>query len=64
LLHLASSLVRADLENGTFGAGTFLIDPAAWKLTDLTEEQCIDTRQKAAEQFGEVADSISTLDFS
>jgi hypothetical protein len=42
----------------------FLIDPAAWKLTDLTEEQCIDTRQKAAEQFGEVADSISTLDFS
>jgi HD-like signal output (HDOD) protein len=61
LLHLASSLVRADLEGGSFGEGTFLVDPTAWQLTDLTEEQCIDTRQKAAEQFGEVADSMSSI---
>jgi HD-like signal output (HDOD) protein len=64
LLHLASSLVRADLEGGSFGAGAFQVDPAAWQLTGLTEEHCTDTRQKAAEQFGEVAESISTLDFN
>jgi HD-like signal output (HDOD) protein len=63
LLHLASSLVRADLEDGTFGAGRFLVDPAAWKLTSLTEEHCLHIRERAAEQFGEVAESISTLDF-
>ena len=64
LLHFASSLVRADLEGGSFGEGAFLVDPAAWQLTGLTEELCIDTRQKAAEQFGAVAESISTLDFN
>ena len=64
LLHLASRLVQADLEAGTFGAGAFLIDPAAWQLTGLTEAQCLHARQAAAEQFGAVADSISTLDFN
>jgi HD-like signal output (HDOD) protein len=63
LLHLASLLVQADLEDGAFGAGAFLVDPAAWQLTDLTEEQCLNARQTAAEQFNEVAESISTLDF-
>ncbi len=63
LLHLSSSLVRADLEGGSFGAGEFIVDPAAWQLTGLTEAHCLNTHQKAAEQFGAVADSISTLDF-
>ena len=64
LLHLATQLVQADLEGGTFGAGAFLIDPAAWQLTGLTEEQCLHARQTAAEEFGAVADSISALDFN
>ena len=63
LLHLASSLVRADLEDGSFGVGEYLVDPAAWQLTGLTGEHCLDTRQRAAEQFGAVAESISALDF-
>jgi HD-like signal output (HDOD) protein len=64
LLHLASLLVQADLEDADFGAGAFLVDPAAWQLTSLTEEQCLQARQTAAEQFGEVAESISSLDFN
>ena len=64
LLHLASLLVRTDLEAGVFGAGAFAVDPAAWPLTALTEEQCLQARQTAAEQFSAVADSITTLDFN
>ena len=64
LLHLAYQLVQADLEAGTFGAGASLVDPAAWQLTSLTEEHCLNARQTAAEEFGEVAESISTLDFN
>jgi HD-like signal output (HDOD) protein len=64
LLHLASLLVQADLEDADFGAGAFLVDPAAWQLTGLTEEQCLQVQHTAAEQFGEVADSISSLDFN
>jgi HD-like signal output (HDOD) protein len=64
LLHLASLLVQADLEDADFGAGAFWVDPAAWQLTGLTEEQCLQARQTAAEQFGEVAESITTLDFN
>ena len=64
LLHLASLLVQADLEAGDFGAGAFLVNPAAWQLTGLTEERCLQARQTAAEQFGTVADSITTLDFN
>ena len=59
LLHLASLLVRADLEDAAFGTGAFLVDPAAWQLTGLTEEHCLQARQTAAQQFGEVAESIS-----
>lgn len=58
LLHLASLLVQADLEAGVFGEGAFVVNPAAWKLAGLTEEQCLDARQAASEQFGEVAESI------
>jgi hypothetical protein len=57
-------LVQADLEAGAFGAGAFLVDPAAWQLTDLTEERCLHARQTAAERFGEVAESITSLDFN
>ena len=64
MLHLASRLVQADLEAGAFGAGAFLVDPAAWQLTGLTEEHCLHARQTAAEQFGAVAERISTLDFN
>jgi hypothetical protein len=64
LLHLASLMVQADLEAGEFGAGAFLVDPVAWQLTGLTEEHCLNAKQTAAEQFGEVAESITTLDFS
>ena len=64
LLHLASLLVQADLEAGAFGAGAFLVDPAAWQLTGLTEERCLNARQTAAEQFNEIAESITTLDFN
>jgi len=59
VLHLASLLVQSDLEDADFGAGPFLVDPAAWQLTGLTEKQCLDARQTAAEQFAEVAESIS-----
>jgi HD-like signal output (HDOD) protein len=58
LLHLASLLVQADLEAGTFGVGAFPVDPAAWQLTGLTEEQCLHIQQAAAEQFKSVADNI------
>ena len=64
LLHLASLLVQTDLEAADFGAGAFLVDPAAWQLTGLTEEHCLNARQTAAQQFNEVAESISTLDFN
>jgi hypothetical protein len=63
LLHLASLLVQADLEAGAFGAGAFLVNPAAWQLTGLTEGHCLQALQTAAEQFSTVADSITTLDF-
>ena len=58
LLHLASLLVQADLEDATFGEGAYLVDPAVWQLTGLTEEQCLHIRQTVAEQFNAVAQSI------
>ena len=61
LLHLAALLAQADLEDAAFGTGAFLADPAAWQLTGLTEEQCLQAKQAAAEQFGEVAESIAIL---
>ena len=61
LLHLASLLVQADLEDGDFAAGAFLVDPAAWQLTSLTAAHCLQARQTAVEQFAEVAESLSTL---
>jgi HD-like signal output (HDOD) protein len=63
-LHIASLLAQSDLEGGSFGAGTFIVDPAAWQLTGLTEENCSKAQHTAAEQFKEVADSITALDFS
>jgi HD-like signal output (HDOD) protein len=58
LLHLASMLVQAEFESGAFGAGAFLVDPAAWQLTGLKEEHCLHARQTAAEQFGAVTQEI------
>ena len=59
LLHLGARLVMSDLEAGVFGQGAFTVDPSVWKTTDLTEEQCLNARQSAAEAFGEVADDFS-----
>ena len=64
LLHLATLLVQADLAGGAFGAGAFVVDPAAWQLTGLTNEDCLQARQTAADQFGEVAESVSNFDFN
>ena len=64
MLHIASLLVQSDLEDGDFDAGTFIVDPAAWQLTGLTEKNCLKAQQTAAEEFKEVADSITALDFS
>ena len=58
LLHLASLLVQADLEGGDFGAEAFAVDPAAYQLTGLTEEDCLQIRQSAVEPFGADAESI------
>jgi HD-like signal output (HDOD) protein len=58
VLHIANRLVQADLEEGIFGEGAFLVDPEAWQMTGLSEEQCQHAKQTAAEQFSAVADSI------
>ncbi len=58
LLHLSSLLVRSDLEDGVLGEGSFAVDPTVWETTNLTEEQCLDLRQTAADQFSEVANSL------
>ena len=58
LLHLSSMLVRSDLEEGVFGEGAFIVDPTAWPTTSLTEEQCLNFRQTAAEQFEEASNSL------
>ena len=39
--------------------GAFTIDPTVWPTTGLTEEQCLNSRQTAADAFGEVANSLS-----
>ncbi|MCP4117588.1 MAG: HDOD domain-containing protein [Desulfobacteraceae bacterium] len=58
LLHLGSLLVISDLEKRIFGEGSFSVDPTVWPTTRLTEEQCLNFRQTAADQFGEVANSL------
>lgn len=58
LLHLSSLLVISDLENHIFGKGSFSVDPTVWPATRLTEEQCLNFRQTAADQFGEVTNSL------
>ena len=63
MLHIASLLAQSDLEDGEFGVGTFIVDPAAWQLTALSKEKCLEARQTAADQFNEVAKNITALDF-
>lgn len=58
LLHLSSLLVMADLEAGVFGEGAFTADPAAWQATTLTLEKCLECRNIASDEFGDVANSI------
>ena len=58
LIHIANRLVQADLEDGVFGEGAFVVDPEAWQMTGLTEANCLQAQQTAAENFDEVAKSI------
>jgi HD-like signal output (HDOD) protein len=58
LMHISVLLVRSDLENGLFGEGEFAVDPVAWEATRLTADQCLGLRKAAADQVGEVADSL------
>ena len=63
MLHLAYVLVQADLAGGAFGAGEFAVDPAAWQLTGLRADHCLQTRQTAAEQFSAVAESVTNFNY-
>lgn len=58
LLHLSSLLVISDLEKGIFGEGSFTVDPTVWPTTSLTEKQCLNLRQIAANELGEIASSL------
>ncbi len=58
LLHLSNLLVISDMEKSLFGKGSFTVDPTVWPTTRLTEEQCLNFRQTAADQFGEITNSI------
>jgi hypothetical protein len=58
VLHIAASILGADLGAGRFGEGRFGIDPSVWDLLDITENQCLEAGQAASAQFGETAESI------
>ena len=58
LIHLSSLLTQSDLEDGQFGVGSFVADDTVWATTGLTEEQCLEVQQTAADQFEEVANSL------
>lgn len=58
LLHLAYLLVHSELEDGSFGAGAYAIDPAALQLTGLTAERCLAVRETAAGECTGMAESI------
>ena len=55
LLHISSLMVQADMDGGAFGPA---VDFAAWELTALKMDQCLQVQQTAAEQFGSVTESI------
>lgn len=58
LLHLSYLLVLSDLQNGVFGEGSFKVNPAALQTTHLTEEQCLESRQTASDQFNQVESTL------
>jgi HD-like signal output (HDOD) protein len=58
VLHLSYLLVLSDLEEGVFGEGAYIVDPSVWSNTGLTEEDCLEYRQTAAEQFHKVKNSL------
>ncbi len=58
LLHLASLLIEADLNNSDFAQGLYSVDAAVWELSGLTESQCLQARSTAADQYADVAEKI------
>lgn len=58
LLHLSSLLIQSSLENGQFGIEPFVADDTVWTTTGLTNEQCLEIQQTAADQFAEVENSL------
>jgi hypothetical protein len=58
LLHIAVCIVQADLDAGVFGEGRFSIDPAVWKVLNLSESLCLEVGQAASAQFGTMAETI------
>ena len=58
LLHIASLLIQADLEEGEFGKEAYAANQNAWTATDLTLEACLNARNIAVEQYKIVTESI------
>lgn len=58
LLHLSSNLVQADLEQGEFDTGSFMVIKSAWELAGVTKEQCHEAQQIALATYEEVCRCI------
>lgn len=58
LLHLSAMLVLSELEAGVFGQGAYAVDSAAWSTTGLTVEKCLECKEMASSEYGEVVDSL------
>lgn len=58
VLHIATRLVRAEMENEAFMEGAFRIDAAAWQRAGFSVAQCQAALQKTAEEYDEIASSF------
>ncbi len=58
LLHLGYLLVLSDLEAGVFGEGAYTVDPTALATTSLTQEQCLEYRKTAFDQFNQLKSTL------
>jgi HD-like signal output (HDOD) protein len=58
LLHLSSNLVQADLEQGEFDSGPFMVNKSAWEFAGVTKEQCHEAQQAALATYEEVCRCI------
>lgn len=58
LLHLSSNLVQADLEQGEFDTGAFIVNKSAWEFAGVTKEQCHAAQQIALATYEEVCRCI------